>query len=278
MIQLIRLKLKNKVNCTNKTNRNNETSDYSISCAIFNSTTGKTYYDTLLREKQYTCFDYINEITHVVKSTESIVYFRNIEEEVQRKIQGILEEKNIPSRHFVNAGQENKLFMWNKDFQRKILETTFERFCYGYDIFQSLELEYNNLLMTNLTSLYMFIRSHDSELLQNIATPQKLFEEESKVYLLNNVYKHLDIFTDNGIEDLLKIQYTNMGKRYLNTKLSNPTSDCSKLQKSYRMIEEFQNLESHTRAKIGQCLKNIHDIEVLYRRIGIGSIWYYVGL
>lgn len=136
-------------------------------------------------------------------------------------------------------------------------------------------IEYINLerrpaALAAFAYLLNFAFLHNETVLKRMDKPIVL-ETRGNLHLSYNAAKKLDILQAGyGLLALLNTCATSMGKRLFRDRILNPIADVSVLNASYDAIEEL--IQSNTYLEKNLALKEIYDLEHLYRKISTGKL------
>jgi len=130
---------------------------------------------------------------------------------------------------------------------------------------EKLGLEFKINSSYSFYNLLNFAYEHNEKIIDKIDEPIIYFSDENLV-LYNNALNQLNVNDSNNSNTLINIlskTSTSMGKRLLKEYLTNPITNINKLEKMYKLVEEFipriKDLEEN--------LNNISDIERLRRKV-----------
>ncbi len=152
-------------------------------------------------------------------------------------------------------------------YQTKLLEGIF-KFDNMISVVDNIGLTHLNWARIALVSLLDFVKNHQSNLINRLQVPL-LFENDNNLYLGNRALEQLNVLPNNNksLFNIISSSKCILGKRYLKTQLSNPTSNVKILEERYNLIDKFINDEIPD--KINLYLENIHDIEKIIRKMEI---------
>jgi DNA mismatch repair protein MutS len=164
------------------------------------------------------------------------------------------------------------------DYQEEILKKIYEKEKGILNIIIQLELEKLNFGRKALIHLIDFALDHSTALTTHIDYPIQLIND-SYMILGNNAQRQLNIIQSESFEssrnikclfDVINKSSTNMGKRYIERRLTSPFVDSDKLEEIYNIVDIFKNKSYYK--NIRTYLSKIRDIEKLGRKIDIRTI------
>lgn len=218
----------------------------------------------------------LDEAVRFLHSLNPQEYLIDCKFDTQNKIR----EKNI-IEYFDLRGKIYRFREYNKDhgklqYQRKLFELLYSEQKGITDILDNLGISRAHYARNSLATLLTYLSDHYDKLVTGIKVPKFYFGNQTMI-LGNDAIIQLDIIgseraknTESKIQNLIDIidkTLTNMGKRYLNMKLSSPIIDPVELNKTYDIVEYMMKksiyieLEGH--------LKGIFDIERLERKMSL---------
>lgn len=144
-----------------------------------------------------------------------------------------------------------------------------------------LNLERCPCARTSFVRLLQFVNAHNEQVLNKLHTPFVL-EESNTLILSYNSIKQLDIIPNNmhssgstmcktsSLFDILNNCKTAVGRRYFKERLFNPLISKKQLEQSYGNISLV--LDNDLFAKMNDNLKDIYDLDRLFRKIDMNTI------
>jgi DNA mismatch repair protein MutS len=223
--------------------------------------------------------DKIKDILQFIGSTSKIIRYIDLDN-INDNIFGIqhpsYKDKFSLSKRAKNC--ENSVYKKNiiSQFYNNLNSNNFNEL---FNMFQ-----YNDTASHAFCFLLDYIYSHNPNLVNKIKEPQ-IYNSDDKLLLANHSLKQLN-FLDNGLTDnnlnginknlksvisFLNNCNTAMGKRRMNYTLMNPITNPDTLNKLYNTTEHFIN-HFKDYEFIGKNLKNIKDLEKIYRKIVLEKI------
>jgi DNA mismatch repair protein MutS len=165
-----------------------------------------------------------------------------------------------------NIESKYKNIVYQNTFLKKIFNNT--------GIFTPIEyinLEKNQYALISYIILLQFSYEHNERIIENIEIPKHWVYDEHLI-LYNNAIYQLNIINTKGSDnkslyDLLQKTSTNMGKRLLKYRMSNPITNINELNQRYNNIELF--MKFHKLANIEAILNEIIDIERMHRKMSL---------
>jgi DNA mismatch repair protein MutS len=166
---------------------------------------------------------------------------------------------------FTNLGYQNSFL--KKIFQRTGLLTPIEY----------INIEKNQYALISYIILLQFAYEHNERIIEKISVPVHWMYDDHLILYNNAIYQLniVDIKNSNSnsdshnksLYDLLQKTSTNMGKRLLKYRMSNPITSVTELNKRYDLINIFGKYE-----KLGEIegiLNEIIDIERMHRKMSL---------
>ena len=231
-------------------------------------------------------FSYSNNKLHNVNAYEDIERFNSIHNpreiifihnyDNESYINDIIQWCNLtPNKlHIISMDDKNSEYYKEINACQKqvYIKDIFRTFYPKYDfnqIMKSTMLENYSYAQYSFCFLLNFIKECNYLLTKNLHTPT-IETVNDKLLLATHSLKQLNIInvernnTTSSINNLINKTCTNMGKRKFYQYITHPSCNTDYLQKEYDMIEYILNNEHFI--KIRDDLKNIKDIEKLYRK------------
>jgi len=202
--------------------------------------------------------------------------------------QKIVEYLDISTQmfQFKDAEQEHQKI----PFQRTLIQSIYRNDLNMSDCFEYLGIHKTIYCRNCFISLLVYIANHLTILITGLSLP--VFHLNDKHLILGNDAIHqLNVVSmDNSMDkigkkdkidkmgkkdyrnliDVINLASTNMGKRFINARLVSPLTDPQELQKIYEIAELFIKKNRYT--SVINYLKNIKDIERMYRNIKLSTI------
>lgn len=127
-------------------------------------------------------------------------------------------------------------------------------------VFEYVEME--RMPLATLSYVYMldFSYKHNSQTIQDITPPIKLFMDDSQLQLSYNSSKQLNV---GQLISILNSCITAVGKRAFKDRILAPITSKSALEESYDKVALFESLYKD----VCKILANIYDLERLYRKL-----------
>jgi DNA mismatch repair protein MutS len=156
------------------------------------------------------------------------------------------------------------------DYINQLFERTFDTDGFLSPI-EFLNLEKTPFIVNSLSILITFLIEHNNLISSNFNEPEFLYSNRY-MYLGNNPIEQLDIYSKDTLSvlDIINKGITAIGKRYITEQILNPLYDKEKILKRYNNSETF--IKSPYSEKIRVSLKNVYDIEKLWRKIELRKI------
>jgi DNA mismatch repair protein MutS len=162
-------------------------------------------------------------------------------------------------------------------YQRKFLQSIFNKSNNMNDILDTLDLATKNYARKSLVLLLNYISDHYEGYVSGLLEPI-FYLNSSHMTLGNDAVNQLNIIdtpsqTNTSCKNLLDVinkAKTNMGKRYTKMRLVSPYTDPDKLQKIYSIVSIL--LKDEYFKTTNNYLKSIADIERLERKVLIGNL------
>lgn len=170
-------------------------------------------------------------------------------------------------KEFNKINFQNNLFkkIWNIESQLSPIEF--------------LNLHNEEYVRLSLVISICFAEEHNSSIIKNLNLPQ-IYSNLQFLKLGNDAISQLDLIknkthtfysediTYRSLFDIIDQTKTGMGKRYLYYQMLHPLLDKKEIERRYDIIESFDN----DKIELTECLKNISDIEKLFRKMSLGTL------
>ena len=159
----------------------------------------------------------------------------------------------------------------NISYQVKLLDEVFTNS--NISCVDELNLQYYNNMRISLVSLLDFVKNHQNNLLIQLNKP-KHYTNTNRLFLGNRALSQLDILPDpkkpKTLFDIINFTKTIIGKRYLQSMLSNPFASPDDINYNYELIELI--LENKLSDIISDNLIHINDLDKLIRKMKLQKI------
>lgn len=242
-----------------------ETKSVNIGFSIIDVSTGFSAVYQVYHTDDYFCYEEIYRLLASYNPNEIVIFGTN----TKTSYEDLKSFFDIKQKYV-----HNKLNLFNEEiikvnYQEQVLKKAFTN-TGMLSRAEFLDLERKPFALTAFTYLLNFAFQHDENVLEKIQKPE-IIDVADKLILSYNAISKLDIASNkNSLLQILNNCVTAIGKRLFKTKLLNPIIDSKSLNDSYNMIDimiindRFQNVSG--------CLKNIYDIEKLYRKICVNKL------
>lgn len=251
----------NNLICINIQNINN---NIIIGLSMIDVSTGNSKIIELSSQKdRYNSLDEIYRIIHIYQPKEIII------------IGDIIDNINIIDyldihKVCVHNNVEISSDISNIHYQNKLLNKIFPD--HGLlSVIEYLDLEKSPIALVSFVYLLQFCFQHNDSILLKIKKPE-FIDQIDKLILSYNCMKQLQIISSdkNNLLELLNTCVSSIGKRLFKELFLNPITNIDILEKRYSYIEsmilnnKYKNIREH--------LKNIYDVERLFRKIALQII------
>lgn len=247
--------------------------------AVLDMTTGHliSYESKCIGNKEIWSADELVHFFQVHPPRELVVWWRGAKiaipsEAVLRRRLGL--QRCLIHIDTCNPEQQGAL---EKDFVRKTMfEKFFSKKLCLLPILEQLHLSYRPTTERVLINLLHFAQDHLPSAIQNLSDHQ-LWNPKDAVYLGNNTLSQLNMISqqqhgEQSVLSLFSKSYTSIGKRALRERLLSPSCNGELIQKRLDEVEYAYQLPVETWRAIEGCLKQIHDIARLHRKISMFSL------
>jgi DNA mismatch repair protein MutS len=185
------------------------------------------------------------------------------------KVEEILAYLNIDinSTYNINITNHKKL-----SFQKNLLNSIY-KIESNIDIIEILGLNFLNYARLSLVLLLDYAQSHQPKLLENLQKPE-IFSSTKFLYLGNRALEQLDVFNkgmDTNLFNIINNTKTAIGKRYLQSMLTNPLIDNNELNERYNIINNII-VNNDLRNNITNYMEDIYDLDKIIRKLEINII------
>jgi DNA mismatch repair protein MutS len=225
-------------------------------CSLDVSTGENTlYYFTDKIDDKNFALDSLKSIVISLQPKEIIIY-----NETKLEKSDLIEDYNGIVHYYIKI---KKLFT-SVEYQSKLFTQIFRL----KSPFEELGLVFYPNLSLIYSLLIMFVHSHDRSIIKYISKPIIVHENTENVQLLGDTITQLDLYHSKNIclFSIINKTSTNMGKRLLYKKLTNPIYNKDKLQRQYSYIEEMKEQGYEQYEKL---LKNLPDFERIHRKFSL---------
>lgn len=240
--------------------------------------------------------DELVRMMQIFRPTEIIIYYHPVEidENTVTNIKTYLELKKFANCQFYiyhNKKGDDQLNLLSQEtfkinYQNDYLASIFDlnnqlTLNKKQSAIEVLGLERKPYSIISLSIILRYIAEHNTSLLKNLSWPT-VYIYNKHLILGNNAIEQLNIIDSNNLElynykikslfDVINRTSTPMGRRLLKENLLNPLSQENKqlILQRYDLIETL--IKGNLYKKVQIELKNIHDMERLHRRMGMGMI------
>ena len=156
-------------------------------------------------------------------------------------------------------------------YQTQFLEKLFKRDNNLLHIFEYLNLDKTPNIIPCYLHLLQFAFLHNENIVKHLQSP--IIRDDKKTLFLNkDAFNELNIFRNNKIDlfNIINKTSTKMGMRCLKSRLVNPSTNITLLEKRYSYIDFFIN--NKELSKIINILKDISDIEKAQRKLLLSKL------
>jgi len=207
---------------------------------------------------------------------ETIIYKENL---VKLSDEYIIEYLDLEGK-FYQIRDINKDHL-KINYQKKILEKVYPERENMTSIIDTLGLSNTIYARKSLVNLLTYVSDHYDALVKNVSDPIFYLQDEHLV-LGNDAINQLNIVDNKSSQeipgsikyhnllDVINKANTGMGKRYVKMCLISPFTDPKKLNYIYDTVNLLSQKDQFT--NIDKILKQVHDIERLYRKLSIGVL------
>lgn len=166
-------------------------------------------------------------------------------------------------------------------YQKRLLEKVYPERQNMTSIIDTLGMSKTLYARKSFVNLLTYVADHYEDLIKGVAEPI-FFLHESNLVLGNDAINQLNIVDNTGVSDVPgSVKYRNlldvinkgntgMGKRYIKMRLTSPYTDTTILNNIYDIVEIL--LKDNFYIGLDKTLKQINDIERLYRKLTLGTL------
>ncbi len=246
--------------------------------AVLDMTTGHvvSYESKCMGNKDIWSADEVVHFFQVHAPRELVVWWRGArialpDEAVLRRRCGL--QKCVLHREVATPEQQGAL---EKDFVRQnLLEQYFSKKLCLLPVMEQLHLRHKALTERVLICLLRFAEEHLPSAIQNLSE-HHLWNPDHSVYLGNNTLSQLNMISfqqgEQSVLSLFSKSYTSLGKRALRERLLSPSSQAEEIQKRLDEVEFAHQLPMETWKSVEGCLRQIHDIARIHRKISMVTV------
>lgn len=221
------------------------------------------------KEDKELSIDEIKNLLKIHSCNEIILTFEGFEDNEINKIKNNLISDNL-STHIKSYNEVKNLLKIS--YQNEILKEVFETKSFLSPI-EELDLEKMPNALNSLIILIDFISDHNVNLIKKLKRPE-LSNNNKYLYIGNNALEQLNIInlanTKESLSSIVNNGITAIGKRFIYEQLTNPLINKKEILDRYINSNQYDSIELMNSIKTN--LKEIYDIERLWRKIKLGTI------
>ena len=247
---------------------------FGISCIDLSTGNNNIYEHQNIYYEKSAFLEEIYRFIETYNPIEILVYCQCLE---KLKISEIRNKLYFPNRiiHYLDSIQ-SKFF--NIDYQNQFLKKIFPEHGILSPI-EYLDMTQKTNVIISYLILLDYAYEHNERIIEKIKVP-KNWEYEQHLILYNNSIYQLNIVEQNNqnnqnnkdckyksLHKVIQKTSTNMGKRLLKHRLTNPITNIEELNNRYNKIEEFMKCNSMD--KIENTLSEIIDIDRMHRKMSL---------
>lgn len=211
----------------------------------------------------------IDEIVNIIKinnCSELVLTFVNVKNELDI----INQVTNNEEISYIIKSKKDITKNIKINYQNILLKTVFELNSFLTPI-EELDMERLPNALNALTILIEFISDHNYKVIKSLKRPL-FINNSSFLYLGNNALSQLNITGDknSSLIPIVNKGCSAIGKRFITDQLLNPMINKLEILDRYKLSDYF--MDSKLRNEIRAFLKEIYDIERLWRKIEINTI------
>ena len=261
--------LSNYINCIyieELQKQNNNYPLYGIGLSSIDVGTGEVYiHESLskLNDNEY-CIDDTIRFNNGINPKEILI----IKEDVKISNEELKKLLNLTNNEIIQIKDYNNDY--NKlSFQRNLLSKIYNSLYKSmFDILETLNISDKIYIRKSLIHLLMYISDHYTNFITNLNEPIYYFKDD-RLFLGNDAINQLNVINNElSLFNIINKCGTLMGKRYIKSILTSPLTNEKELNKIYNISELFKN----DYEIIYKNLKNINDIEKIYRKIQLHQL------
>ena len=244
---------------------------FGISCIDLSTGNNNIYEHQNIYYEKSAFLEEIYRFIETYNPIEILVYCQCLE---KLKISEIRNKLYFPNRiiHYLDSIQ-SKFF--NIDYQNQFLKKIFPEHGILSPI-EYLDMTQKTNVIISYLILLDYSYEHNERIIEKIKIPNN-WEYEQHLILYNNSIYQLNIVEQNNqnnkdckyksLHKVIQKTSTNMGKRLLKHRLTNPITNIEELNNRYNKIEEFMKCNSMD--KIENTLSEIIDIDRMHRKMSL---------
>ena len=254
---------------------NNHIFSFGISCIDLSTGNNNIYEHQNIYYEKSAFLEEIYRFIETYNPIEILVYCQCLE---KLKISEIRNKLYFPNRiiHYLDTVQ-SKFF--NVDYQNQFLKKIFPEHG-ALSPIEFLDMTQKTNVIISYLILLNYAYEHNERIIEKIKVPQN-WEYEKHLILYNNSIYQLNIVEHNNqhnaqnnkeckyksLYNVIQKTSTNMGKRLLKHRLTNPITNVEELNNRYYKIDIF--ISSNVIDKITNTLSEIIDIDRMHRKLSL---------
>ena len=213
-----------------------------------------------------------------IQPKELLIYLVSAPPKYYSYIHRYLKLHKYPSNTILVHNQIDKEY-FRSSYQSQLLKKVYP----GLSIDQVNNISINLIAGSSLVALFNYCYDHNPILIEHLLVPE-LIRNNDRMFISRPTINHLSIYNSHYLEkkreyqnidsllSLLDLTKTHMGKRYLVKRFSQPYTKVDKIEFYHNIIEELISNRPNILDPINKILALIPDIELLHRKLKIGSI------
>jgi len=164
----------------------------------------------------------------------------------------------------------------NISYQNSFLKKIFQKASILTPI-EYINMEKNQYALISYIILLQFAYEHNESIIEKICVPKHWIYDDHLILYNNAIYQlniidakksyYNDDSNNKSLYDILEKTSTNMGKRLLKYRITNPITDINELNKRYDLIDIFAKYEKLGNIEV--ILNEIIDIERMHRKMSL---------
>ncbi len=164
----------------------------------------------------------------------------------------------------------------NISYQNSFLKKIFQKASILTPI-EYINMEKNQYALISYIILLQFAYEHNERIIEKICVPKHWIYDDHLILYNNAIYQlniidakksyYNDDSNNKSLYDILEKTSTNMGKRLLKYRITNPITDINELNKRYDLIDIFAKYEKLGNIEV--ILNEIIDIERMHRKMSL---------
>tara|TARA_B100000123_G_C25737406_1_gene432168 strand:+ start:16 stop:3087 length:3072 start_codon:yes stop_codon:yes gene_type:complete len=245
-----------------------------LGASVLNVYTGQVFVfenDDLEYEIITSTFDELERFVTTYNPNEIILIYDEEDTVLKKDLHKIVQYSGIITEniHFVSSNNKKVIHCSKEIYVKEIISSVYDN-----EYYDSCESFYHYRLATSsMCYLINFVREHNFNLTKNIKYPE-FINLTCSVVLANHTLSQLNIIPNGQIKkaqkkssvlSLLNQCKTSMGKRLLESRITNPSNNEEWLEKEYNIIENLMKNNDININNIRSSLNNVIDIEKLLR-------------